>query len=231
MSTFATVTYICVACSTPCAVSEQMSGNNMGAIYWSDTRIMAPMLDTEATPFIQCPSCHKFFDMRKQEGKRENGFAWLEEGYSAEGVPIQEPVSSHLTLDTAQLLLRQLEEVPAPDPGDIAMVRRRLLLLANDVRAGRSWDGEENTSSAVRETAENIFREQAEALLASPKTSPFLKAELLRELGQFDDCLAALAAVPEDDGWFAAVPLIRKKAEAHDSTVFELQPDQEEPAE
>ena len=64
MSTFATVTYICVACSTPCAVSEQMSGNTMGAIYWSDTRIMAPMLDTEATPFIQCPSCHKFFDMR-----------------------------------------------------------------------------------------------------------------------------------------------------------------------
>ncbi len=225
MSTFATVTYLCAVCATPCAVSEQMSGNNIGAVYWSDTRIIAPMLDTDAMPFLQCPSCHKFFDTRKQKGKVDNGSGWraAEKSEQEDTKPKPIRVSSHLTLDTAQLLLRQLEEAPDPDSGDLAMVRRRLLLLANDIRTERN--PMDSSSPAGKESAEAVFREQAEALLAMPETSSYLKAEILRELGRFDESLAAFDAVPETDGWAAAVPQVRKKAEAHDSTVFVLESD------
>ena len=66
------------------------------------------------------------------------------------------------------------------------------------------------------------FLENATSIVEMDIVSPYLKAEALRELGRFEECLETLERVPKDDLWFRAVPYVRRKAELKDPVVFAI---------
>lgn len=69
---------------------------------------------------------------------------------------------------------------------------------------------------------ESVAGENRRRLLELSATPPFLRAELHRELGEFDEAAEALSKVPEDDGWAAAKGLLQQAIENRKTKVFEL---------
>ena len=66
------------------------------------------------------------------------------------------------------------------------------------------------------------FLKNATSIIEMDIAPPYLKAEMLRELGRFEECLTILERVPKDSFWFRAVPYVRRKAELQDPVVFAI---------
>ena len=64
------------------------------------------------------------------------------------------------------------------------------------------------------------FLKNATSIVEMDIAPPYLKAEALRELGRFEECLETLDRVPKNDFWFRAVPYVRRKAELKDPMIF-----------
>lgn len=212
MSTYADFPLVfgCPYCHHGKPLVNQISGNTFGAVFWSDMKVNAPML-TPLSPIQKCPACGKFFDL-KMAGEVADMKKLFKGGFATTWD------RGELSFAETKAAVEQFAADPQTSPETMLKARTLLLQAYNDRfrRTPQSKDQAEEDDS--------VFRENAEALLKMDSASPYLEAELLRELGRFDECLEAIKRVPESDGWFKALPFVEAAAKKGDSSLLNLSP-------
>ena len=206
----------CPHCGEIKYISSIISGNTFGGKFWSDTRYITPMLPSPSA-IQHCPHCDGYFfydeaekaivrtdDESIREEVRQNQFGDL----------------SFAQMDEAYSFLGAMELTETQN----AVRLREWLLAFNDVFSARNAEERQSVSNelAVR------FAEVVAAMLVNEKIPDVLKAELCRETGLFDECIAIARKIVLDDGDEALVARqIVKHAMANDSEVFLINPSDE----
>lgn len=191
------------------------SGNTFGARYYTDGRRVAPML-LEAPAVLVCPEC--------------SGAFWLSQ---AEAVGTYDPYGSDAeNVDPAWTAARPLAE---PDEGTYFGWLDRLLASSpdreRDLRVFAWWRGNdrhrETQPTDERDPAAPVLAREANLrallrlLTSGDAPDVLMQAEILRELGEFDQALGVLSA-PLPDEFEVAVRRIRSLSEARDRRLHEL---------
>ena len=182
------------------------SGNTFGARYWTDGWRDAPMMP-ESPWLVICPHCAKpvWLDELEKVGESE---PW---GNSDEDFP---GAASYRVL-TVQDYLACLDSADELEAEKLRYVRVQAWWRGNDVRR----DTEDPAPLSVKESAN--LGELAKLLASSDGNDQIMKAEVLRELGQFEQAGEVLAG-PFDDQLEAAVSFIADLAAKKNSIVAEL---------
>jgi hypothetical protein len=181
----------CPHCQAHVVQEETLSGNTIGAVLFSDGKRHAPMLPDH--PWLaKCPLC--------------GGLFWVEEAVevnygfeAAEGKKkIQAPSDKDL-LDypAGQALPRKQEKY----------LRFRAWWAAND-----AWRSVPNPNPVFSKKQVENLKALSALLDESDQDQRIFKAEIARELGNFDECLLLLSYQFEK-GYDWAVGFIRKLAE------------------
>lgn len=178
-----TVIYECGHCSGLIEYPTIASGNTFGARVWTDGKMDAPMLP-DMPLLVKCPHCRSmvWITEQKEVGKMR---PWLVDRHPYPSArPYEEPTVDDYVGYLAESELNADKEFYA---------RVRLWWLFND---GRRY-----ASRRLPLTAREI--ENLTALLDlmndDATSEPLGKAEILRELGRFDEALALLTSIPESE--------------------------------
>jgi hypothetical protein len=181
----------CPHCKAHVVQEETVSGNTIGAIYWTDGKREAKMLPDH--PWLaKCPVCAGLF--------------WVDEA---------------LEVDSGFDAAKGKQQVLAPSEKELlsfltapALPRDKELYLR--VRAWRSandaWRRNPNATPAFSKDQVQNLHALSAMLDESVPNQRILKAEISRELGEFDKCLSLLSHPFEKDYEFT-VGFIRKLAE------------------
>ncbi len=170
----------CPGCAKPLTQFTIGSGNTYAAKWWTDGKVDAPML-RKGRELSKCPDCQKLFWIADAKqlaelsffGEKATNAKW------AQAKAIQSPVEEdYLTVARAAGLSREHE----------LFAREQAWWLANDANRGRT-DGIFTWSGARLENLQKL------SALLNEKVDyeVVLKAEIARELGQFETCLNLLA--------------------------------------
>ena len=167
----------CPGCGAPHTCINMLSGNTFGGIFWSDGCFLAPMMP-DIPLFTKCYKCGLIFNQHhcpKTESKSEETDRY--------------PQISALEKEDLIRALGQNAHKGIKD--DEIYLRIRLWWAMNP----RPFHAKEINSLYVDDT----YRENALALLNLLDDQDddvfLLKAELYRNLGQFDECLRYIAKV------------------------------------
>ncbi|MEA5111124.1 hypothetical protein SDC9_26643 [bioreactor metagenome] len=156
-----------------------MSGNTFGGIFWSDGSYFAPMLP-DLPVFTRCTGCGEILNIFK--ARHEEAGSWEE----ADGLPSV----GHLSPEDIR---EALESGRYQDAEEMIYLRRRLWWSMNDHPYG------DETPTATEVTGE--YRDNAIALMSllSGESNGDLitKAELYRNLGDYEMCLETLTKINE----------------------------------
>lgn len=193
---------VCPHCGGKKKLLRLMSGNTFNAVQWSDAKIVAPMMPT-VSPILKCPKCGHFyftFEVDKEEG----------DDYTME--------CGWLSFEDVIKAKDELRWKEAYWENEMAIV---VMWAYNDIiRSGKktSWKQDE------------IFRKTISSLLELSilEDNPLLRAEMYREIGEFDRCLEILENfdIKEEYPAFVAKQ-IAKRAAQNDFMVFILQEETE----
>ena len=170
-----------------------MSGNTFGASTWTDGKQIAPMLPT-IPPLVRCGHCNVMY--------------WLADA---------EPVGPILSLrePTEQDFYSAIEKGFASDPAQERMLRVLAWWSRNDTyraETGRPARRPWRVSPEARSNIEALIK----LLDEKDPNGRIMKAEALRELGEFDEAKRVLSGVhPERNA--AAVSQIRALCDAKDA--------------
>jgi hypothetical protein len=180
----------CPHCMEHVVQEDTLSGNTIGARFYTDGKREAKMLPDHPA-LVKCPACSRLFWTQEAE-EVDSDFD------AAKGKP-------KVVAPTGQELLVYLAGAALPKEKDFYL-RLRAWWAAND-----AWRGIPNPKPAFSpEQLKNL-----EALSAlfdeSLPGHRILKAEIARELGRFDECLLLLSYQFEE-GYDWAVGFIRKLA-------------------
>lgn len=165
----------CPHCGGEKEVVSLVSGNTCGATLWSDQRFFAPMLP-KVSAVQRCPHCgHYFFSYKQECNKHSNGFT-LKTGYVN---------YSHMKKAMDELLKNDLEKV------DEFNLRLLMAQSYND------WFYRFDKDNGIPEEDEvKFFNDNIMKLISGfpqrMKDGEFLKSDLLREAGEFEDALHTL---------------------------------------
>ena len=198
-----------------------MSGNTFGAVLWTDGRQLAPMLPRP--PVVgRCHRCGRPYWLAKAREVGQVSF-WGEPDEEqkpewAEAPEVTEPSAAEYHAAIAAGFATTFDE------------ERELRILTwwreNDAARGEPCDAEEiggPVPSAV--TRENLDR-LARMLGGPSEGDQIMRAEVLRELGQYDAALHLLAAITAPEiHWVVAQ--LRALCEARDPTLRRLDTDGE----
>lgn len=183
----------CPHCGTLKAVISLVSGNTFGMTKWSDGAYEAPMLPC-VSYVQQCPSCQKYFFFNKD----------VEAGMTRH-------ISSSQTGKLPYQNLKEAFEQLQPKGDDERFMRRMLVWAYNDYR--------ETQHSFIEQEREH-FLNNVEALLQL-SIEPIFRAELLREIERFDECIAVLNTI-ENEKLKHIKEAILQKSKEKDSEIFRL---------
>lgn len=183
-----------------------MSGNTCNMTLWSDMKIVLPMLP-RISSVLQCPICKKYhyYDRSQIVGECQS---WGNASYG------------YLSYRS---LIEAFEQL-APTGKEEKTYRMMLLWAYNDIY----WDKDENwRQKRARKYLPDteLFVQNATALIALNPDDVFLKAELYRELGEFDECRNLLLGVCRDGlspYMLKILDTLIQKAQDHDSRVFAI---------
>jgi len=183
------------------------SGNMLGAKWWTDGKVAAPMLPT-LPELVKCPYCQKLFWIADAK-KLAEGRLGSDGGKWAKAESALDPVEADY------LAAARAKRVSRPHQ---LYARKRAWWLANDPVRERpkqvlAWSG------ARRENLEKLsalINEQEECEI-------ILKAEIARELGQFETCATLLTRSFKEKDCASYAVFVRGLALAKKSKV-ELQP-------
>ena len=205
----------CPACGALGSYHTLLSGNTFGARYFTDGECVAPMW--EAPPLVvRCGRCRNAF--------------WLED---AEEVGTVDPIGrSNPPVDpawNAALGLVELDEAGyldwldrliAAKPDAERVLRLRVWRLGNDPY--RQASGEAHTPQPAPSAAREANMRAVLPLLddADP-TATLVRADVLRQLGEFDGALAVLET-PLPEAYAPVVQQFRALCEARERGVREL---------
>ena len=202
----------CPHCSKPFRIHTMLSGNNLGARYWSDGKCDAPMLP-EYPAVARCPHCRSVFWV-------EDTIVLGKESCFSHH-PVDEPAANWCgarELDHLDGEGYQEAIVCNSDFERERFLRVRYWHTVND-RHRDAISSEDTRALMTPQHQANL-----DALLAllreEDASERIMKAEVLRELGLYRDALWLLSDVPEGVSWAASQ--IAAMAQAGVSRVFEL---------
>ena len=190
----------CPHCGAEKQILSLISGNSIGQTVWSDNKTVAPMLPRPS--FVQkCPKCGGYFLLSRQKGHRfaKKGDCW----------------------DKGELTYNQLKEAYASfSNADLSNDERQMILLHilwayNDIfTRNHLVDIPKEELSYIREVVTELI-----PLI----DDPLLRAELFRELGDFDKASRELLKTTQTETWYLEIKgKISKHIDAKDSKVFVL---------
>ncbi|GJQ61403.1 MAG: hypothetical protein SCALA702_04560 [Melioribacteraceae bacterium] len=205
--------YECPDCKTKVYVLSLLSGNTFGADFFSDGRCYAPMLP-EYPLLTKCTYCGKIycFEHQKPIGEFEIGQPRPPEFLSVPQAE-QPDLSVYMEVIADSLFTSGDEEI---------FIRKKLLWEINDFIR---WGQEQKLNEDIIEY--NIQNRHRLIKLLENKTSIdliLLKAELHRNLGEFEMCNNILESI-EDEFHQDVVEQIRKECLAKNRGVFLFESD------
>ena len=185
---------LCPHCGGKKEIIQLMSGNTFGAVLWSDSKEIAPMFP-RVSPVQKCPTCGHYFFLNE---------AQIEEGdtYSSE--------EGWLSFDDAIEAFHELND----DKNRLELLTIIVVWAFNDMLR--------QEGSPTQEQYE-VFRTTVSSSLKHSilSNSKLLRAELYRELGDFNECICVLDEyVPENDFLAGIKTSIIDRAQKQDVRVF-----------
>jgi hypothetical protein len=192
----------CPHCRAHVVQEDTLSGNTIGARFWTDGKREAKMLPDHPA-LVKCPACSRLF-LVDEAKKVESGFE------AAKG-------KQQVMPPTGQELLAYLAGANLPKEKEVYL-RMRAWWAAND-----GWRWVPNSKSAFSSDQVRNLEALSALFDESLPCHRILKAEIGRELGRFDECLLLLSYQFEPDyDW--AVGFIKKLAEKKERAVRPLEP-------
>jgi hypothetical protein len=187
----------CPQCRAQVVQEETLSGNTIGATYWTDGKHEAKMLPDH--PWLsKCPVC--------------GGFFWVDEALevdtgfdAAEGKP--------KILAPSEKELHELLGGKGLTKDKELYLRQHAWWAAND-----AWRWNPNATPAFSKDQEQNLKALSDMLDETEPNQRILKAEIARELGNFDECLM-LRSYQFDMRYVRSMEFIKNLAE---ETVREL---------
>lgn len=215
----------CPGCGQEIVQPTTMSGNTFDAVFWSDGKMDAPMLP-ERPRLVKCPKCQAmlWINDAKELGRRKNAamgdlLKKLEDTHTAkqrgdESEPW--PNAKAYLISSAGDLLAMLKQPPSD------VEKHEYLLI-------RAWwavnDGERNKERHGKSTplrqAKPILKALLPLLDEHKADDRIMKAEVYRELGDFENCLRLLD-YPFDEKCGTAPAAIKSWAKQKDCRVHEV---------
>ncbi len=195
--------------------SSYQSGNTFGSRVYSDGKVYSPMLPKE-TEYSKCPNCSVFArneDLKKRIERSEDIFL-VEDNYSESDPNISYLVD--LTIDEYVELLHTTDFIE--DKAEEIHIRFLLMFKFNDRIRNRKRIFNNQYEQNIHE--ENLVY-LIENLDISIEENKLLKAEFLRNLRRFDESLAILETI-EDEEFDFVVNQIKKKCNIKSYLTFEL---------
>ena len=187
----------CPKCKTPLEQHTMISGNTVGARFWTDGKMLAPMLPDRPW-LIKCPKCGTLFwiDEAKELGKQKG---WDKHKEWPNAV---EPI-----LPSEADFLDMLSSSQLPEEKEV-YARRHAWWATNDaVRTS------ESVTVSFSPAQEENLHALANILDDKDPYQRIIKAEIYRELGMFEECAKLLAQPFDKDRHTEVAAFIRKLAE------------------
>ena len=193
----------CPFCGEIKKIMSLISGNTFGAEYWSDGKLIAPMLP-EVSYVQKCPNCGKYYIISRQE-----------EIYGEE---------NDMSFDTGYLSYPEMKEAyrqlieEGCDVKEERTIRFLLHYSYNDYYS-RNEVQMDATSDDIA-----LFRENALWLIENAISDDMLKADFYREIGDFNKALLLLNNMTfEDEFRNDIASKIRKNIDKEETKVFRIQ--------
>lgn len=192
----------CPFCRKKKEVMTLASGNTCGARFWSDNKMIAPMLP-EVSYVQKCPHCKKYYIMGRQKRKlATHGDFNLEQGLLS--FPEMKEAFAQLSSDGFR-------------KGEEAQVRMMLHQAYND------YYYRSEHKSEVNEEDRQLFHRNALWLIDNFISDNLLKAEFYREIGEFETAYEVLSSVDVEDDYLKNVQsAIQQRLDLKDCEVFEI---------
>jgi len=191
------------------------SGNTFGAKYYTDGRRVAPMLP-EVPAVVLCQGCAGAFWLSQAE---EAG-TYEPYGFDAESPDPAWTAAGRLAEPDEGSYFKWLDRLLASSPERERELRLFAWWRGNDRhREEKSADESDRTDHVLAREAN--MRALLPLLSSGEATDALMQAEILRELGEFDQALGVLSA-PLPDGFDVAVRRLRSLSEAGDRRLREL---------
>lgn len=202
----------CPFCRGKKEVMSLISGNTFGATVWSDTRREYPMLP-EVSPIQKCPHCNRYYFVEQA------------------GMEQSEDPSSHC-FELGKLGYIELEEAYGQfsqlslNPMQRWILNHQIFMAYNDAFRRHP----ETVAFPPSIDDESFYAQIVDELLNGIDKSPdfeLFHAELLREIGRFEEAAKVLSGhTEEDDKW--VVEAMMRHIETEDSNPFLLIKDGEQ---
>ncbi len=195
----------CPGCGRPIEQQTTLSGNTIGARYWSDGKREAPMLPDRPW-LVKCPACSILFWIDEAE-------EWGEK--SPYGEPSEWGDLSLPDVPSEQDYYSMLEN-PIDDRKKERYLRLKAWWAFND-RYRDSVDAEMQLTPEASDNMEHLH----DILVEIDPSDRIMKAEIARQLGRFEECIKLLDSEFPDD-YMHAVSVIRNAAQNKETSTKEL---------
>ena len=181
----------CPHCKAHVVQEDTLSGNTIGATYWTDGKREAKMLPDHPA-LVKCPACSRLF--------------WVDEAVEVDTGFDAAKGKQQVLYPSGKEMLEFLSGPALPANKEL-YVRVSAWRSAND-----AWRRVPNATPAFSKDQEQNLKALSDMLDEKEPNQRILKAEIARELGEFDECLQLLSR-PFDERYGHAVVFIRKLAE------------------
>ena len=172
----------CSDCSNLIEQPTIMSGNSFGAKFWTDGKMKAPMLPDEPR-LVKCPHCSALIWIEEME-EVEEVMPWDQTEISIRAKPFIVPKFRAYTS-----LLKAVEHTREKEK----YLRIRAWWAGNDKR--RTAATKKDMSKGEKQNLQSLV----ELLDSTDEQDRLMKAEIKRELGQFEEAKASLEGEFSDE--------------------------------
>lgn len=203
----------CPYCGEEKKVLSLISGNTFGGCQWSDTKREYPMLP-EVSAVQKCPKCGKYYLIGRCKEKESKPDDW--------------------SFELGNLTYRELKEAYTQLVGDVIKGQSSEELAESETQTVLflllfAYNDKFNRDGIMTDTpqVERDYIVQKVRLILSripnKQENTAIRAELLREIGDFDGCISLLTEYHPSDEFFVSLKdQIAKKAKEKDTKAFKL---------
>jgi hypothetical protein len=209
----------CPHCENPVRRVTFASGNNLGAVYWSDGKMVARMWP-DVVNVTRCPACNEIFWV--EDAKR---LGQIDEYWKRSDPPDAatrwEDAPEIMHLDAGGLA-SAIAATRSDRADRMQWLRIRLWHALNDPRRGTT----QNRSPALQQALQQLFLPNLEMLLPlldeDEPGERLMKAEALREMGRFEEAMRLLVGIAAE--FEPEARQIRALAMRQDALVAKFEP-------
>ena len=192
----------CPHCKAHVVEEETVSGNTIGAMYWTDGKREAKMLPDH--PWLaKCPACQGLF--------------WVDEAVEVDTGFDAAKGKQQVLAPSGKEMLEFLSGSVLPRDKEM-FLRVAAWRSAND-----AWRRNPNATPAFSKDQEQNLKALSDMLDEKEPNQRILKAEIARELGEYDKCLRLLSQ-DFDERYGYAVGFIKKLAKEKVLVVRSISP-------